>query len=79
MSAGRRQEKAGNNAGNRPGIGENVRLISYNVLEGNRPDGIKVRFKIRVVTGKRAKEIDARQARAILEVLKWQRQQYTRQ
>jgi hypothetical protein len=49
-------------------------VISYNVPVGDRPGGIKVRFKIRIATGKRAKEIDARQARAILEVLQWQRQ-----
>ena len=74
MSTGHRQEKAGNSTSNRLGIGENVRVISYNIPEGDRPGGIKVRFKIRVVTGKRAKEIDARQARAIMEVLQWQRQ-----
>ena len=68
----------GNRRDNTRGIGENVRVISYNVAEGDRPDGIKVRFKIRVVTGKRAGEIDARQARAILEVLQWQRQHHER-
>jgi hypothetical protein len=78
MSGDTRSEKAGNDADNRPGIGENVRVISYNVPEGNRPDGIKVRFKIRIAAGKRAKEIDARQARAILEVLQWQRQHHER-
>ena len=57
---------------------ESSRIISYNVAEGERPGGIKVRFKIRVVTGKRAKEIDARQARAIMEVLRWHRQQRER-
>jgi hypothetical protein len=62
---------------NAPEIGENVRVISYNVPEGGRPGGIKVRFKIRIATGKRAREIDARQARAIMEVLEWQRQQHT--
>ena len=51
------------------------RVISYNVPEGERPDGIKVRYKIRVATGKRAAEIDARQAKVIMEVLQWQRQQ----
>ena len=50
------------------------RVISYNVSEGERPGGIKVRFKIRIATGKRAREIDARQAKAIMEVLQWQRQ-----
>jgi hypothetical protein len=57
---------------------ESSRIISYNIPEGERPGGIKVRFKIRVVTGKRAKEIDARQARAILEVLQWQHQHHER-
>ncbi len=60
-------------------IGENVCVISYNVPEEDRPDGIKVRFKIRVATGKRAKEIDARQVKAIMEVLQWLRQQQTPQ
>lgn len=64
-------------SGKQPGMLSNVRVISYNIPEEDRPDGIKVRFKIRVVTGKRAKEIDARQARAIMEVLQWQRQQHT--
>jgi hypothetical protein len=65
----------GNKPDNAPGIGANGRVISYNVREDQRPGGIKVRFKIRVATGKRAKEIDARQAKAIMEVLQWQRQQ----
>jgi hypothetical protein len=67
----------GNRRDNTTGIGENVRVISYNVPEGDRPGGIKVRFKIRIATGKRAREIDARQTRAIMEVLEWQRQQHT--
>ena len=53
----------------------NGRVISYNVSEGERPGGIKVRFKIRIATGKRAQLIDARQAEVIMEVLQWQRQQ----
>jgi hypothetical protein len=47
-------------------------------LRGKRPGGIKVRFKIRIATGKRAAEIDARQAKVIMEVLRWQRQQIKR-
>ncbi len=50
------------------------RVISYNLREGERPGGIKVRYKIRIATGKRAREIDARQARVIMEVLQWSRQ-----
>jgi hypothetical protein len=56
------------------GVASNGRVISYNVSEGERPDGIKVRFKIRIATGKRAQLIDARQAAVIMEVLQWQRQ-----
>jgi hypothetical protein len=77
MADRNRPGKPGNRNGNGPEIGDNVRVISYNVPEGQRPGGIKVRFKIRVVTGKRAKEIDARQARAIMEVLQWHRQHHT--
>jgi hypothetical protein len=68
----------GINDGNSPGIAPSGRVISYNVPAGERPGGIKVRFKIRIATGKRAQEIDARQAAVIMEVLQWQRQQRTR-
>ena len=66
-----------NHHGNSPGIGANGRVISYNMAEWERPGGIKVRFKIRIATGKRAREIDARQAKVIMEVLQWQRQHTT--
>lgn len=55
------------------------RIISYNLNEEERPGGIKVRFKIQVVTGKRAAAIDERQAEAIRELLIWTRQQRTQQ
>ena len=58
-------------AGNSPGIGGNGRVISYNLSEEKRPDGIKVRYKIRIATGKRGREIDARQAAVIMEVAQW--------
>ena len=57
--------------GNSPGIVNNVRVISYNLPERERPGGIKVRYKIRVATGKRGRELDARQAKVIMEVLQW--------
>jgi hypothetical protein len=53
------------------GVFGNGRVISYNLPEGERPGGIKVRYKLRVATGKRAREIDARQAAVIMEVLQW--------
>ncbi len=49
----------------------NARVISYNIPEEERPDGIKVRYKIRIATGKRGRELDARQAAVIMEVLQW--------
>jgi hypothetical protein len=54
-------------------------IISYNINEDERPDGIKVQFKIQVVTRKRAAAIDERQADAIRELLIWTRQQRTGQ
>ena len=46
-------------------------MISYNVSEAERPGGLKVRFKIKVVTGKEAAALDARQAEAIRRLLEW--------
>jgi hypothetical protein len=57
--------------GNSPGMVNNARVISYNLSDEERPDGIKVRYKIRIATGKRARELDARQAKVIMEVLQW--------
>jgi hypothetical protein len=65
------QNKPEKHAGNSPGIDSNGRVISYNLSEGERPDGIKVRYKIRIATGKRGREIDARQAAVIMEVAQW--------
>jgi hypothetical protein len=54
-------------------------MISYNIDEGERPDGIRVRFKVRIVTGKHAAALDARQAEAIREILLWTRDNPPRQ
>jgi hypothetical protein len=47
------------------------RIISYNLSEGERPGGTKVRYKIRIVSGPRAAAVDARQAEVIMEVAQW--------
>jgi hypothetical protein len=78
MDQEKRRESRENSERNPLSISPNGRVISYNVPEGERPGGIKVRFKIRIATGKRAQLIDARQAAVIMEVLQWQRQQRTR-
>ena len=55
------------------------RIISYNFNEDERPGGMKVRAKIRVVSGKEAEAVAAAQAEAIRELLLWVRQQRRQQ
>ena len=50
------------------------RIISYNLNEDQRPGGMKVRFKIRIESGKKAAARNAQQAAAIKELLLWARQ-----
>jgi hypothetical protein len=50
------------------------RIISYNLNEGERPGGMKVRFKVRIETGRKAAALNAQQAQAIKELLQWARQ-----
>jgi hypothetical protein len=51
-----------------------ARIISYNFSEGERPGGMKVRAKIRIVKGREAQAVDAAQAEVIRELLLWARQ-----
>ncbi len=46
-------------------------IYSYNLDDSKTPGGIKVRWKVRVVTGPEAGRYDARQAEAIKELLTW--------
>ena len=46
-------------------------IYSYNLDDSKTPGGIKVRWKIRVVTGPAAVRYDARQNQAIRELLQW--------
>jgi hypothetical protein len=62
---------------NSPGIGGNDHVISYNVNEDERPDGLRIRFKIRVESGKKAAARDAQLASAVKELLEWSRQRRT--
>ena len=61
-------------ASNSPGMVNGPRIISYNLTEEQRPGGMKVRFKIRVETGRKAAARNAQQAEAIKELLQWARQ-----
>ena len=64
------QEKRDSNS---TGDIEYPRIISYNLREDQRPDGLKVRYKVRIETGKKAAALDAAQAQAIKELLQWAR------
>jgi len=64
---------------NSPGMVKGPRIISYNLNEDERPGGMKVRFKVRIETGKKAAALNAQQAEAIKELLEWARQHRTRQ
>jgi hypothetical protein len=59
---------------NSPSSMDGARIISYNFSEGERPGGIKIRAKIRVVSGRQAAALNMRQAEAIRELLIWARQ-----
>jgi hypothetical protein len=69
----------GKQAGNPGSVMDGARIISYNFNEDERPGGMKVRAKIRVVSGKQAEAISAAQAEAIRELLIWVRQQRRQQ
>jgi hypothetical protein len=49
----------------------NGTIFAYNLDDSKTPGGLKVRFKIRVVSGPEATRVDARQAEAIKELLQW--------
>ena len=76
--AGQDQEKAEKQSGDSPGTIPGPDIIAYNLKKGERPGGMKVRYKIKVETGRKARELDERQAEIIKELLSWARQQQRR-
>ena len=68
---GKPQESAEEHSRNSPETIPNGTIYSYNVDDSKTPGGIKVRWKVRVVTGPQAARYDARQAEAIKEALTW--------
>jgi hypothetical protein len=53
-------------------------IYSYNLDDTKTPGGLKVRWKVRVVTGPAAARYDARQNQAIRELLTWAARHQTR-
>ena len=68
---GKPQKSAEQHAGNSPDTIPGGAIYSYNMDDSKTPGGIKVRWKVRVVTGPQAARCDARQAEAIREALTW--------
>ena len=66
-------EKQEEKTGTLPETIPNDPLFVYNLDDSKTPGGIKIRWKVRVVTGDRARRYDARQAEAIRELLTWSR------
>jgi hypothetical protein len=67
----------GNDLDKAAGIPGNDRVISYNLKEDERPAGLKIRYKIRVESGKKAAARDAMLTSAVKELLEWSRQHRT--
>jgi hypothetical protein len=62
-------------AGNSPVSIPESAFYSYNMDESKTPGRLKVRWKVRVITGPAAAQYDARQNAAIRELLQWACQQ----
>jgi hypothetical protein len=58
-------------AGNSPASIPESTIYSYNMDDSKTPGGLKVRWKVRVITGPAAAGYDARQNAAIRELLQW--------
>jgi hypothetical protein len=69
------QEKHEEHAGNSPASIPDSTIYTYNMDDSKTPGGLKVRWKVRVITGPAAAQYDARQNAAIRELLQWACQQ----
>lgn len=69
--SGKPQESAGEFTENSPETIPSGTIYSYNLDDSKTPGGLKVRWKIRVVSGPEAARWDERQAEAIKELLEW--------
>jgi hypothetical protein len=61
-------------AGNSSGTISGPDIVAYNLRKEERPAGMKVRYKVKIETGRKARELDERQAEVIRELLQWARQ-----
>jgi hypothetical protein len=75
---GKPQEQGKEHALNSPDTIPESTIYSYNLDDTKTPGGLKVRWKVRVVTGPAAARYDARQNQAIRELLQWASQHQNR-
>ena len=68
---GKAPEPGKEHAGNSPETIPESTIYAYNLDDTKTPGGLKVRWKVRVVTGPAAARYDARQNQAIRELLQW--------
>jgi hypothetical protein len=73
MNAARGNGSAQNEerAGNSPASILDSAIYSYNMDDSKTPGGLKVRWKVRIITGPAAAGYDAHQNAAIRELLQW--------
>jgi hypothetical protein len=71
LSSGNVERPPEKRVANTPGPVTGPAIYVYNLDDSKTPGGIKVRWKVRIVTGARARRYDARQAEAIRELLQW--------
>jgi hypothetical protein len=67
-NAGEQPEKRADNS---PDPISSSAIYAYNLDDSKTPGGIKVRWKVRIITGDRGRRCDTRQAEAIRELLQW--------
>jgi hypothetical protein len=72
------QYKGEEHIGNSPESIPESTIYTYNMDDSKTPGGLKVRWKVRVITGPAAAGYDARQNAAIRELLQWACQQQQR-
>jgi hypothetical protein len=72
------REKSEEHAGNSPADIPDSAIYAYNMDDSKTSGGLKVRWKVRVITGPAAAAYDARQNAAIRELLSWACQQQRR-
>jgi hypothetical protein len=77
-ASGNGREKEEEEAGNLPAHIPDSAIYTYNMDDSKTPGGLKVRWKVRVITGPAAVAYDARQNAAIRELLSWACQQQRR-